>query len=103
MKSFTSRLLASLLVPSMMLLAGAANAADIQKRTLKFSSASNKGHPQVLGVEKFADLVAEKSDGKITVKPFPGGVLGRADLSATAGAVIAVDGGMHIHGYRRTG
>ena len=48
MKSFTSRLLASLLVPSMMLLAGAANAADIQKRTLKFSSASNKGHPQVL-------------------------------------------------------
>ena len=29
-----------------------------------------------MGVEKFAELVKEKSGGKITVKPFPGGVLG---------------------------
>jgi tripartite ATP-independent transporter DctP family solute receptor len=88
MKTLASRLLAGLLVPGMLLLAGAANAADIQKRTLKFPSASNKGHPQVLGVQKFADLVAEKSGGKITVKPFPGGVLG-ADLQT----VSAMQGG----------
>ena len=56
--------------------AGAGHAADIQERTLRFPSASNKGHPQVMGVEKFAALVKEKSGGKITVKPFPGGVLG---------------------------
>ena len=86
--TLTSQLLAGLLVPGMLLLAGAANAADIQKRTLKFPSASNKGHPQVLGVQKFADLVAEKSGGKITVKPFPGGVLG-ADLQT----VSAMQGG----------
>src|ERR671910_3004334 len=88
MKTLASRLLAGLLVPGMLLLAGAANAADIQKRTLKFPSASNKGHPQVLGVQKFADLVTEKSGGKITVKPFPGGVLG-ADLQT----VSAMQGG----------
>jgi tripartite ATP-independent transporter DctP family solute receptor len=88
LKTLSSKILAGLLIPGMMLLAGAASAADIQKRTLKFPSASNKGHPQVLGVQKFADLVAEKSGGKITVKPFPGGVLG-ADLQT----VSAMQGG----------
>jgi TRAP-type C4-dicarboxylate transport system substrate-binding protein len=53
-----------------------AQAADIETRTIKFPSASNKGHPQVMGVEKFAELVAKKSGGKITVKNFPGGTLG---------------------------
>lgn len=63
-------------------------AADIQERTIKFPSASNKGHPQVLGVEKFAELVKQKSGGKITVKPFPGGTLG-PDLQV----VSAMQGG----------
>lgn len=70
------------------LLAGTAAAADIQARTIKFPSASNKGHPQVMGVEKFAEIVAAKSGGKITVKPFPGGVLG-PDLQT----VSAMQGG----------
>jgi TRAP-type transport system periplasmic protein len=63
-------------------------AADIQERTIKFPSASNKGHPQVLGVEKFAELVKQKSGGKITVKMFPGGTLG-PDLQV----VSAMQGG----------
>jgi tripartite ATP-independent transporter DctP family solute receptor len=58
-------------------------AADIQQRTIKFPSASNKGHPQVIGVEKFAELVKQKSGGKITVTPFPGGSLG-PDLQVVA-------------------
>jgi len=62
--------------------------AQIQERTIKFPSASNKGHPQVLGVEKFAELVAKKSGGKLTVKPFPGGALG-PDLQT----VSAMQGG----------
>lgn len=80
--------LAGLLVPAVLLAAGAAAAADIQKRTIKFPSASNKGHPQVLGVEKFAELVAQKSGGLITVRPFPGGTLG-PDLQT----VSAMQGG----------
>jgi TRAP-type transport system periplasmic protein len=63
-------------------------AADVQERTIKFPSASNKGHPQVLGVEKFAELVKQKSGGKITVKPFPGGAIG-PDLQV----VSAMQGG----------
>lgn len=69
-------LLASIALPAVVLLAGAVGAADIQERNLKLSAASNKGHPQIMGAEKFAELVSEKSDGKITVKVFPGGVLG---------------------------
>jgi TRAP-type transport system periplasmic protein len=68
------------------LLAGAAiptvsAAQDIQERTIRMSTANNKGHPQVMGAERFAELVAEKSGGKIEVKIFPGGVLG-PDLCA---------------------
>ncbi|WP_157269190.1 TRAP transporter substrate-binding protein [Azohydromonas aeria] len=65
-----------------------ATAADIQARTIKFPAASNKGHPQVMGVEKFAELVAQKSGGKLTVKPFPGGTLG-----PDAQVVSAMQGG----------
>jgi TRAP-type transport system periplasmic protein len=68
---------------SVLCLASAVSAADIQERTIKFPSASNKGHPQVQGVEKFAELVKQKSGGKITVKTFPGGALG-PDLQVVA-------------------
>ena len=70
------------------LLSLSAQAADIQVRTIKFPAASNKGHPQVRGVEKFAELVAQKSGGKLTVKPFPGGSLG-----PDAQVVSAMQGG----------
>jgi TRAP-type transport system periplasmic protein len=78
------------IVPALVALcfATASSAADIQTRTIKFPSASNKGHPQVIGVEKFAELVKQKSDGKLAVKPFPGGALG-PDLQV----VSAMQGG----------
>ena len=82
-------LLSLVLVPGGLLLAGAAEtSAQVQTRTLRFPSASNKGHPQVQGVEKFAELVAEKSGGNITVRPFPGGSIG-PDLQV----VSAMQGG----------
>ncbi|MGB4061260.1 MAG: TRAP transporter substrate-binding protein [Burkholderiaceae bacterium] len=67
---------------------GLAQAADIEARTIKFPSASNKGHPQVLGVAKFAELIAKKTDGKFKVTSFPGGALG-PDLQT----VSAMQGG----------
>jgi tripartite ATP-independent transporter DctP family solute receptor len=78
------RTLAASLATAALFVAGAAHAQDIQARTIKFPSASNKGHPQVLGVEKFAELVKQKSAGKLTVRPFPGGVLG-PDLQIVSG------------------
>lgn len=88
MRGLTRALIAAVVLPGAMLIASAAVAQDIQKRTLRFTAASNKGHPQVQGVEHFAELVAKKSNGNITIKIFPGGTLG-PDLQV----VSAMQGG----------
>lgn len=51
-------------------------AADIKEHTLRFAFQNVKDHPQGQGAQKFADLVSQKSGGKMTVKLFPGGTLG---------------------------
>ena len=79
---------AALLASNVLMLTGTETTAQVQTRTLRFTAASNKGHPQVQGVEKFAELVARKSGGKITVRTFPGGALG-PDLQV----VSAMQGG----------
>ncbi|PJR15689.1 TRAP transporter substrate-binding protein [Sinorhizobium meliloti] len=78
-----------LAVPLALMTAGPAFA-EIRDQTVKFASANNKGHPQVTGMEKFAELVKEKSGGKIEVKLFPGGTLGGdvQTISALRGGVI---------------
>ncbi|MDQ2695450.1 MAG: TRAP transporter substrate-binding protein [Pseudomonadota bacterium] len=53
-----------------------AAAADIQERSLKMPIVNAITHPQGIGAQKFADLVAEKSGGRIKIKVFPGGTLG---------------------------
>ncbi len=72
-----------------LLFAGTASA-EIGAHTLKFAAANNKGHPQVTGMEKFAEIVKAKSGGKIDVKLFPGGVLGGdvQTVSALQGGVV---------------
>jgi|APMI01.1.fsa_nt_gi TRAP-type transport system periplasmic protein len=66
----------------------AAHAMDIKERTIKFAFQNNKGHPQEMGAQKFAELLGAKSGGKIKVKLFPGGQLG-GDVQT----VSAVQGG----------
>ena len=51
-------------------------AADIKERTIKFPIVNNIDHPQGIGAKKFAELVEQKSGGKMKVKVHPGGVLG---------------------------
>ncbi len=70
------------------LFCAAAGHAEIQERTLKFAFQNQAGHPQAQGAQKFAELVAAKSGGKVTVKLFPGGSLG-GDLQT----VSALQGG----------
>lgn len=69
---------------------GMAGAQDIKERTLKFATQNPKGHPLVMGMEKFSELVTAKSGGKIKVKMFPGGVLGgdQANVSALQGGTL---------------
>jgi tripartite ATP-independent transporter DctP family solute receptor len=78
-----------LALPLALAIAGPA-AAEVRDQTIKFASANNKGHPQVTGMEKFAELVKDKSGGKIEVKLFPGGTLGGdvQTIAALQGGVI---------------
>jgi len=76
------------LVAAAAVLAMAGAGAQVKERTLKFAFQNQTGHPQAQGAQKFADLVSAKSDGKITVKLFPGGALG-GDLQT----VSALQGG----------
>lgn len=67
-----------------------ASAQDVKNRTLKFAFSLAKDHPLGLGAQKFADLVAEKSGGKIKVNLFPNAVLGGdpQNLSAVRGGTL---------------
>ncbi len=58
--------------------------AQIKEQTLRFATVNPPGHPIVMGMEKFAALVHEKSGGKITVKTFPGSQLG-GDVEVLSG------------------
>lgn len=70
----------------------AAPAQDIKERTFKVAQQNPKGHPLVTGAEKFAELVAAKSGGKLKVNLFPGGTLGSdaASVSALQGGTIEI-------------
>jgi tripartite ATP-independent transporter DctP family solute receptor len=72
-KPITRRSLATL---ALLLATAGAGAQDIQERTIKFGHLNNAGHPTSLGVQKFAELVAAKSGGKIKVQEFPSSQLG---------------------------
>jgi tripartite ATP-independent transporter DctP family solute receptor len=85
--SFT-RTLGAALASLAILATGAVSAQDIKERTIKLGLQNPKGHPAVMGGEKFAELVGAKSGGKIKVTLFPGGVLG-----GDAQTVSAVQGG----------
>lgn len=69
---------------------GVAGSAQAQNRAIKFVNQNAKGHPIVMGMDKFAEIVEAKSGGKIKVTVFPGGALGsdQANLSALQGGSI---------------
>src|SRR5215210_3896413 len=67
-----------------------AHAQEAKDRTLKFAFSLAKDHPMGLGAQKFADLVAQKSGGKIKINLFPSAVLGGdpQNLSAVRGGTL---------------
>jgi tripartite ATP-independent transporter DctP family solute receptor len=64
--------------------------AQAQTRTLKFANQNAKGHPVVLGMERFAQIVEQKSNGRLKVNIFPAGALGsdQANVSALQGGTL---------------
>jgi tripartite ATP-independent transporter DctP family solute receptor len=71
-------------------LACAVGAATAQVRELRFSGANPKGHPVVTGMERFAEIVAARSAGRLKVNLFPGGALGSDQAS-----ILALQSGTH--------
>ena len=61
-----------------------------ETRTIKFANQNAAGHPIVLGMEKFKEIVEKQSAGKIKVNVFPGGALGsdQANVSAIQGGTL---------------
>ena len=83
---FLKTLVAALAVSAV----GLAAAQDIRERSLKLALQNPKGHPLASGAEKFAEIVAARSGGKLKVNVFPGGTLGgdAANVSALQGGTI---------------
>lgn len=64
--------------------------AQAQTKTIKFVNQNAKGHPIVLGMDKFAEIVEARSGGKLKVTVYPGGALGsdQANVSALQGGTL---------------
>lgn len=64
--------------------------AQAQTRNIKFANQNAKGHPIVLGMDRFAELVEKNSGGRLKVQVFPGGALGsdQANVSALQGGTL---------------
>lgn len=64
--------------------------AQAQARTIKFANQNAKGHPVILGMEKFGELLEKKTGGRLKVEVFPGGALGsdQANVSSLQGGTL---------------
>jgi len=62
----------------------AAGMASAEVKTIKFANQNAAGHPIILGMEKFKELVEKNSAGQLKVNVFPGGTLGSDQANVTA-------------------
>jgi len=86
LKTLVAGLLGTLLVAG----TTGAMAADIKDRTIKYAVIYDIKHPHGLGAQKFADLVAQRSNNKMKVKVYPNATLGGeiAIISAMQGGTV---------------
>lgn len=66
-----------------------ATAADYKDRTIKVSHVVPKDHPFQIGIEKYAEILAAKTDGKMKMRGYPDGQLG-AELASITSAQAGV-------------
>lgn len=88
MKKWMRNMVIGCTVPALLLLAGCggggssatssppAAAKGIQERTIKAGIGLNEDHPEGQGLKKFAELVSQKSGGKLKVQPYYAAQLG---------------------------
>src|SRR5690349_3761991 len=63
-------------VVSVYALVGTPAAAQVQERTIRWGHLNNTDHPVSQGVQKFAEVLAAKSGGKLKIREFPASQLG---------------------------
>ncbi|MEN9781013.1 MAG: hypothetical protein RL014_2161 [Pseudomonadota bacterium] len=65
-------------------------AGDFKERTVRVSHVVPKDHPFQIGIDKFAELVAQKTGGRMKMRGFPDGVLGAElqSISSAQGGVL---------------
>lgn len=90
MKSWNKRLLWMPLLVPLAMGALTAAAADFKDRSIKLSYVVPKDHPFGVGVNRFAELVAERTAGKTRIRGYADGQLGAElqSISAAKGGVI---------------
>ncbi|HUL91610.1 MAG TPA: TRAP transporter substrate-binding protein [Burkholderiales bacterium] len=75
-RNFHRRAAAVALAAGLIAAAQAAWSQPIQERTIRWGHLQNKDHPVSAGTNKFAQVVEQKSGGKIKVREFPSSSLG---------------------------
>ena len=90
MKNWNIRLIAAIAAAMPLALGAQQPGADIKERTIKVSHVVPKDHPFQVGIEKFAELLAQKTGGKIKMRGYPDGQLGAElqSISAAQGGVL---------------
>ncbi|MEJ5358557.1 MAG: TRAP transporter substrate-binding protein [Desulfobacterales bacterium] len=63
----------------------AAPAAAQYKATMKLASTQSMEHPYMIGAKKFADLIKERTNGRIEIKLYPSNQLGKGEREMTEG------------------
>jgi TRAP-type transport system periplasmic protein len=61
------------------------SAAAEYKATMKLASTQSMDHPYMVGAQKFADLIKERSNGRIEIKLYPSNQLGKGEREMTEG------------------
>jgi TRAP-type transport system periplasmic protein len=80
----------------------ARTAAEIKPLTLKMSFGQTLSHPLGAAMQKAADVVKEKSGGKMTIQLFPMGTLGTERENAESMQIGALSGGVISTGFTPT-
>jgi TRAP-type transport system periplasmic protein len=89
MRTLARNIILQLFSAVLVLMLGRNALADIKDRTIKFGYGITEDHPLGQAVNKFAQLVEERSGGKIKARKYPSNQLGSepAMVSATQGGV----------------
>ncbi len=91
MKKWKTRLIAAAAAAVLPLAATAQQAsADFKERTIRVSHVVPKDHPFQVGIDKFGEILAQKTGGRMKVRGYPDGQLGAElqSISAAQGGVL---------------